>query len=190
MISLILIVTLILSFIFVVLVPTLLFLKDKKNKKIKYESIVLFLFSSLLYLLLTYLCVNFYLLKAVDEVVECTTLANMNCLMYDLLDKAIKPELSIYMVLFVQLIIMGTYAYYTAICIMNYGSKLRVITTTIMYFLVSIVASIIHYYTLYDCAFVSGLKYITLFSANAYIVLPFIYLMIMTYLNRRQLKIK
>lgn len=178
------------SFFFVVYIPTVLFLKGKKNKKKDYESLIVFVAASFLYLLLAYICVNFYELKAVEETVECSVLANMNCLFNEELPKVIRPELSIYMVLFTQLIVMVTYAYYTAISVMQYKSRIRITTNLILFFFVSIVASILHYFVLYDSAFVSGLKYITLFSANAYIILPFMYLVVMTYINRDQIKIK
>lgn len=181
---------LVFSFFFIVYIPTTLFLKSKKKKKKDYESLIVFLAASLLYLLLTYICVNFYELKSVEKVTECTVLANMNCLFSDTLPRVIRPEFSIFMVLFTQLIVMGTYAYYTVKNVMSYSSRLRVIINLVVFFLVSIMASVLHYFVLYDSAFVSGLKYITLFSANAYAVLPFMYLIILTYLNRDQLKAK
>ena len=186
----VLILILVASFFFVVYIPTTLFLKGKKTKKKNYESLIIFVAASLLYLLLTYICVNFYELKAVEEVTECTAFANMNCIFSDTLPKVIRPELSIYMVLFTQLILMGTYAYYTAKNVVEYNNRIRIATNLTIFFLVSIVASIIHYFVLYDSAFVSGLKYITLFSANAYVVLPFMYLIVITYLNRDKLKAK
>ena len=56
--------------------------------------------------------------------------------------------------------------------------------------MVGIVGSIIHYYVLFDVVFVDGLEYISLISANQYGILPLMYLLIMTYLNRDQLKFK
>lgn len=186
----VLILFLIAAFFFIVFIPTILFFKGRKVKHNKYESLIVFLAAALLYLLLTYLCVNFYELKSIEKVTECTVLANMNCFFSDTLPKVIKPELSIYMVLFTQLIVMITFAYYTAINVMSYSSKIRIVVNLVIFFLVSIVASILHCFVLFDSAFVSGLKYITLFSANAYVVLPFMYLVILTYLNRDQLKTK
>lgn len=178
------------SFFFVVYIPTILFLRGKRKKKETYESLVVFIAASLLYLLLEYICVNFYSLKSIEETIKCTVFANMNCLFYETLPRVVRPELSVYMILFTQLIIMGTYAYYTAINIMNYNSKIRVAVNLMIFFLVSLVSSVLHYFVLYNIAFVSGLKYITLFSANAYIILPFMYLVVMTYLNRNKIKLK
>ena len=186
----VLILILVASFFFVVYIPTTLFLKGKKTKKKNYESLIIFVAASLLYLLLTYICVNFYELKSVEEVTECTAFANMNCIFSDTLPKVIRPELSIYMVLFTQLILMTTYAYYTVKYIMEHNDRVLEVVNLVIFFLVSIVASILHYFILYDSAFVSGLKYITLFSANAYAILPFMYLVIITYINRDQLKFK
>lgn len=181
---------LIASFCFVVYIPTTLFLRDVKVKRKGKENLLTFIAFSLMFLLLSYICVGFYSLKSVGEVTECSVLSNMNCLFYDTLPRVIRPDLSIYMVLLTQLILMVAYAYYTVKKIMEYNNKVRVATNLFIFFFVAIVASILHYFVLYDSAFVSGLKYITLFSANAYIILPFMYLVIITYVNRDQLKSK
>lgn len=186
----ILMIILISVFFFVVYIPTVLLLKDAKAKRKRKESLLMFIAISLMFLLLSYICVSFYELKSIGEVTECSVLANVNCLFFDTLPRVIKPDLSIYMVLFTQLILMTTYAYYTVKYIMEHNDRVLEVVNLVIFFLVSIVASILHYFILYDSAFVSGLKYITLFSANAYAILPFMYLVIITYINRDQLKFK
>ncbi len=186
----ILMIILISVFFFVVYIPTVLLLKDAKAKRKRKESLLMFIAFSLMFLLLSYICVSFYELKSIGEVTECSVLANVNCLFFDTLPRVIKPDLSIYMVLFTQLILMTTYAYYTVKYIMEHNDRVLEVVNLVIFFLVSIVASILHYFILYDSAFVSGLKYITLFSANAYAILPFMYLVIITYINRDQLKFK
>lgn len=186
----ILMIILISVFFFVVYIPTVLLLKDAKAKRKRKESLLMFIAFSLMFLLLSYICVSFYELKSIGEVAECSVLANVNCLFFDTLPRVIKPDLSIYMVLFTQLILMTTYAYYTVKYIMEHNDRVLEVVNLVIFFLVSIVASILHYFILYDSAFVSGLKYITLFSANAYAILPFMYLVIITYINRDQLKFK
>ena len=186
----ILMIILISVFFFVVYIPTVLLLKDAKAKRKRKESLLMFIAFSLMFLLLSYICVSFYELKSIGEVTECSVLANVNCLFFDKLPRVIKPDLSIYMVLFTQLILMTTYAYYTVKYIMEHNDRVLEVVNLVIFFLVSIVASILHYFILYDSAFVSGLKYITLFSANAYAILPFMYLVIITYINRDQLKFK
>ena len=186
----ILMIILISVFFFVVYIPTVLLLKDAKAKRKRKESLLMFIAFSLMFLLLSYICVSFYELKSIGEVTECSVLANVNCLFFDTLPRVIKPDLSIYMVLFTQLILMTTYAYYTVKYIMEHNDRVLEVVNLVIFFLVSIVASILHYFILYDSAFVSGLKYITLFSANSYAILPFMYLVIITYINRDQLKFK
>lgn len=186
----ILMIILISVFFFVVYIPTVLLLKDAKAKRKRKESLLMFIAFSLMFLLLSYICVSFYELKSIGEVTECSVLVNVNCLFFDTLPRVIKPDLSIYMVLFTQLILMTTYAYYTVKYIMEHNDRVLEVVNLVIFFLVSIVASILHYFILYDSAFVSGLKYITLFSANAYAILPFMYLVIITYINRDQLKFK
>ena len=186
----ILMIILISVFFFVVYIPTVLLLKDAKAKRKRKESLLMFIAFSLMFLLLSYICVSFYELKSIGEVTECSVLANVNCLFFDTLPRVIKPDLSIYMVLFTQLILMTTYAYYTVKYIIEHNDRVLEVVNLVIFFLVSIVASILHYFILYDSAFVSGLKYITLFSANAYAILPFMYLVIITYINRDQLKFK
>ena len=185
----VIIVVLLFIFGFGILFPTMLFLSDEPKKK-KTENIVKYAVMSILFVLLVAVFAIFYESNAVLEDTECTVIANFNCLFSHILPKRIEPNVHIYFVFIVQIISMFTYSYYTAKKVMHYSNKERAILELVIFFFVGVVSSIIHYYVLFDAVFVDGLEYISLISANQYGIIPLMYLFIMTYLNRDQLKFK
>ena len=174
---------------FGLLFPTMLFLSDERKKK-KAETLVKFSVISILFVLLVAVFAIFYQTNAVEIDTKCSFIGNFNCLFSKELPKRITPNLHIYFVFIIQLIAMFTYSYYTAKKVMHYTNKERALLQIVIFFMVGIVGTIIHYYVLFDVVFVDGLEYISLISANQYGILPLMYLLIMTYLNRDQLKFK
>ena len=183
------IVILLFIFAFGLLFPTILFLSDERKKK-KVDSIVKFALVSIGFVLLTAVFSIFYESNAIVVDTDCNFVANFNCLFSNILPKKIEPNLHIYFVFIIQVLSMFTYAFYTSKKIMHYTSKERALLELVIFFFVGIVATIVHYYVLFDSVFVDGLEYIATISANQYGILPLMYLFVMTYLNRDQLKFK
>lgn len=180
-------------FLFVLFIPTVLFVNGKKKKKNtnKNENLIIYGASTLIFLFLMYMFSNYYHLNAVSKSsVECSIFTNLNCLFSKNLTQEISPTFTIYLTFFIQLLVMFSFAYYTTVNLMSYKSASRRMVNLVLFFLVSISASVIHYFVLYDVAFVSGLKYVTIICANAYATLPFMYLIFLSCLNRDMLLIK
>lgn len=180
----------VLAFVFFIglLFPTILYLSDEKKKKP--ESILPYVLVSLFYVLVATIFVLLYKTSAIEKDTICSNVLNFNCVFSNVMPKRIEPNFNIYLTIFVQLFGMVLYAFYTAKTVMHFTSKGRVYIELIIFFLVSVVSSIVHYLILFDAVFIGGAEYVTLFSANQYGVLPMIYLLFMTYMNRDQLKIK
>ncbi len=190
---LILFLVLLSCFFFMLFIPTILLLKEKgrKKKKNKNENLIIYGASTLVFLILIYMFSSYYHLNAVSKpYVECSVLANINCMFSNNLAKEIRPSFTIYLVFFTQLLVMFAFSYYTAQNITKYRSVSRRTVNLILFFLVGISSSITHYFVLYDVAFVSGLKYVTIICANAYATLPFMFLLFLSYLNKDVLFIK
>jgi hypothetical protein len=182
-------VVLLFIFAFGLLFPTILFLSDERKKK-KSDTLVKYSVVSIFFVLLVAVFAIFYESNAIVADTECNFVANFNCLFSGILPKRINPSLHIYFVFIIQIITMFTYSYYTAKKVMHYTNKERALLQILIFFMVGLVSTIVHYYVLFDVVFVDGLEYISLISANQYGLLPLMYLFIMTYLNRDQLKFK
>ena len=59
-----------------------------------------------------------------------------------------------------------------------------------IFFIVSIISTLIHYILLNDTFFDSYSAVISLIGSNFYVMLPFMYLIVMIVMNRDQLKIE
>ena len=186
----VLLIILVLAFIFFMglLFPTYIFLSDERKKK--EESLVPYVLVSLFYVLVTAIFVLLIHSKAINKDTICSNIFNFNCIFTNVLPKRIEPSLVLYLTMFVQIFGMFLYGYYTSKTVMHYSSKGRMYIEVIIFFLVGVVSSALHYMILFDVNFVDGTEYISLFSANQYCVLPMIYLLYMTYLNRDQIKLK
>lgn len=176
-------------FCFGLLFPTMLFLSDERKKK-KTETLVKYCVISLLFVLGVGMFAIFYDSMAILETTKCDTLVSFNCMLSDLVPKKIVPSTNIIFIFLIQLLTMIGYSYYTAKKVMEYSVKERAILQLVIFFMVGIVATVVHYYILYDVVFVGELQYIALISANQYGLLPLIYLIIMTIINKNQLKFK
>ena len=132
----------------------------------------------------------FYESNAIVVDTDCNIIGNFNCLFSKVLPKKIVPNLHIYFVFIIQILSMFTYSYYVAKKIMYFTSKERAVLQLVIFFFVAVVATIVHYYVLFDAVFAEGLEYVALISSNQYGILPLMFLFIMTYLNRDQLKFK
>ena len=178
-------------FFFMIYMPTTILVK-KFDKKDEYESLLIFLAASLLFALLTYLFANFYVLKSTEllHVVKCDFLANMNCVFNGELSREIVPAFDIYMMVFMEILLGFTYAYYVTVNINDYKSKSRRTLTMILFFTVAVVSSLISITVMNDLVFTAGLKYISLFISNVYVVLPLFYLFILKYRYSCQAKKK
>jgi hypothetical protein len=185
----VILIVLLFIFGFGLLFPTMLFLSDERKKK-KVETLINYSIVSVFFILLVAVFSIFYESNAISLDTECNMFANFNCIFSKTLPKRIEPSIHIYFVFIIQCISMITYSYYTARKIMHYTNKERTLLLLVLYFMVSVVASIVHYYVLYGVVFTGGLSFFSLVVANQYGVLPFTYLIIMTYLNRDQLKFK
>ena len=176
-------------FCFGLLFPTMLFLSDERKKK-NVESIIKYCVISMIFVLGVAMFSIFYDSAAVVEDTACDYLANFNCIFASTLPKKIVPSIHIIFVFLLQLLTMLAYSYYSAKKVMEYSVKERAILQLVIFFLVGIVATIVHYYILFDVVFVDELKYVSLISANQYGLLPLMYLLFMTVLNKDQLKFK
>ena len=182
---------LIIVFCFMVYLPTNLLVKKFDNKD-EYESLLLFIAVSLLFVLLTYLYANFYVLKSsvAASPIACDYLANMNCLFTETLSREISPTIDVFCMIFMQLTIGFAYAYFVAVNINDYKAKERRIVNLVIFFMVAVVSSLISITVMGDVAFISGVKYISLFISNAYIVLPLFYMCIIAIKYSKNLKNK
>ena len=179
-------------FCFMVYLPTNLLVKKFDNKD-EYESLLLFIAMSLLFVLLTYLYANFYVLKstAIDTAINCDYIANMNCLFNKTLAREIVPTIDTFCMIFMQILIGFIYAYFVAVNINDYKAKERRLINLVIFFIVSVVASLINITIMGDVAFSGGVKYISLFIGNSYIVLPLFYMCILAAkYNNKQIKQK
>ena len=186
----IVLIILVLAFIFFMglLFPTYIYLSDERKKKV--ESLVPYVLVSAFYISMTAIFVVLFESKAIVKDTVCSNIFSFNCIFTNILPKRIEPSFIVYLVMIVQLFGMFLYGYYTSKTVMHYSSKGRMYIELIIFFLVGVVSSLIHYMILFDVNFVGGTEYISLFSANQYCVLPMIYLLYMTYLNRDQIKLK
>jgi len=170
--------------------PTNLLVKKFDNKD-EYESFFLFIAFSLLFVLLTYLYANFYVLKStsLDTAIRCDYLANMNCLFNKTLSRSISPTIDTYCMIFMQILIGFAYAYFVTININDYKVKERRVINQVIFFIIAVTSSLISITIMGEVAFTSGIKYIALFIGNAYIVLPLFYMCILTvrYINQEKL---
>jgi hypothetical protein len=182
---------LVMIFCFMVYLPTSLLVKKFDNKD-EYESLLLFIAVSLIFTLLTYLYANFYLLKStmLTSPVACDYLANMNCLFNKDLARELGPTIDTYCMIFMQLLVSFAYTYFVAVNINDYKAKERRVINLIVFFIVSVAASLISITVMGDVAFVSGIKYISLFISNAYIVLPLFYMLILAFKYSKRIKDK
>ena len=176
-------------FCFGLLFPTMLFLSDERKKK-KTETIIKYCVVSIVFILGVAMFAIFYDSLVVVEETACDYIGNFNCLFAKTLPKRVEPSVHLIFVFLLQLLTMIAYGYYTAKTVMEFSVKERTILQLVIFFLVGIVSSIIHYYILFDVVFVEELQYISLISANQYGLLPLIYLIVMTLMNRDQLKFK
>ena len=104
----------IISFLFIVYMPTILFHNGSKNNSGKEDSIVLFFGASLLFLVFDYLCLLFYDMRAVQKLVECSSIVfNFSCFFGKYLTRIIYPEVPIFSVFFMQLLAAALYAFVT-----------------------------------------------------------------------------
>lgn len=182
---------LLLSFLYIVYVPTILFNKNTKIKRTRESSFTLFLGASLLFLVLTYMCANFYELKAVNESINCSTsFLNYHCIFHTNMSKIIKPDITIYMIAILQILITIAYAYVTAKSVLNIRKVKKAVLVCSLFFITGFLSSFIHYIIINDALFASNLNWLSCIFSNTYITLPIIYLVIISYLNRDLIKLK
>lgn len=191
MIYIIICFVLLLSFLYIVYVPTVLFNKNTKIKRTRESSFTLFLGASLLFLVLTYMCANFYELKAVNESINCSTsFSNYHCIFYTNMSKTIKPDITVYMIAILQILITIAYAYVTAKSVLNIRKVKKAVLVCSLFFITGFLSSFIHYIIINDALFASNLNWLSCVFSNTYITLPIIYLVIISYLNRDLIKLK
>lgn len=168
--------------------PTSIFVSKKSGRKDSHESILVFVAASILFILLTYLFASFYLLKSqlLTYPVPCDTIGNLNCLINNDMIRELRPSFMVFVMIFLELIISYAYVYYVNYCVNSYKDRSRVLMGIILFFVVSLVGTLINFYMINKIAFGGGVKYITLLAVNPYIVLPVFYLAIMLYKNREK----
>jgi hypothetical protein len=137
------------------------------------------------------MCVSFYNLNAVSDLVECPSgIFNFNCFFGGYLTRVINPNLSIMLIFFMQIIAISLYCYVTAIYIFSSKNEKKVLLYMFMLFIVSFLIACIHYVMFNDTMFNSFASIISLVGSNAYVVIPFIYLIVISILNRDKLVFK
>ncbi len=177
-------------YFFMLYMPTSVLLGGKKSKKEDKESLLMFVAISLLMVLLTYLFANFYLLNASTGTVQCDSIANLSCLLHDRVNKVINPSLNLGVMLFIQIAISYGFTYYIAYQISSFKSGARRMLGITLFYATTLVMSMLHLMVLYEVAFTSGLKYVGLFVANAYVLMPLVYLVLLAYFNKDKLNDK
>lgn len=178
------------SFIFVLYIPTVLFYNGSEIKE-KENHILLFFGGSLLFIVFDYLCVLFYDLKAFSQLVECSSRAfNFNCFFGDYLSRIITPSIPLFLIFFIQFLAMMFYAYITAKFVLKSKKSNNVVLILLIFFITSLLGTGLHYVVLHDVSFDGIASVISLVGSNCYITLPFVYLVVMTIMNFSQLKIE
>lgn len=187
-----LIIILVIIFAFFIYLPTHYLVKKQVDKKDEYESLLIFISMSLLFLLFCYLVSSYYLLNSVTGVTECNGILNLVCTLNSTLFLQVETSLKIYVMIFLELIIYFTYSYFSVLLVCNYRNKKRRVMNMFLFFIVSIVATLIHVAVLSDVAFVGGVEYISLFALNVYFVLPLFYMLIFVgrFLGNKEIKVK
>lgn len=175
-----------------VYLPTHCLSKKQKEKNDEYESLLIFISMTFLFLLFVYLVSSYYLLNATTGVTTCDSILNLVCTLNSTLYLKVDASLKVYIMIFLQLIMYFTYSYFSVLLVCNYRNKPRRNLNMFLFFIVSIVASLIHTAVLSDVAFVNGVKYISLFISNVYFVLPLFYLIIFCgkFFGHKEIKVK
>lgn len=178
------------SFVFVLYIPTILFYNGSETKG-REDHILLFLGGSLLFIVFDYLCVLFYDIKAVTQLVECSSRAfNFNCFFGDYLSRLITPSIPLFLIFLIQSLAMIFYAYITVRFVLKSKKSDKVILILFVFFITSLLGTGLHYVVLHDVLFDGIASIISLVGSNCYITLPFVYLVVMTLMNINQLKIE
>lgn len=178
------------SFVFVLYIPTILFYNGSEVKG-REDHIMLFLCGSLLFIIFDYLCVLFYDIKAVTELVECSSRAfNFNCFFGDYLSRLITPSIPLFLIFLIQFLAMIFYAYITVRFVLKSKKSDKVVLILLVFFITSLLGTGLHYVVLHDVLFDGIASVISLVGSNCYITLPFVYLVVMTLMNTNQLKIE
>lgn len=178
------------SFVFVLYIPTILFYNGSETKG-REDHILLFLGGSLLFIVFDYLCVLFYDIKAVTQLVECSSRAfNFNCFFGDYLSRLITPSIPLFLIFLIQFLAMIFYAYITVRFVLKSKKSDKVILILFVFFITSLLGTGLHYVVLHDVLFDGIASIISLVGSNCYITLPFVYLVVMTLMNINQLKIE
>lgn len=181
----------IISFLFIVYMPTILFHNGALKNNGKEDSIMLFFGASLLFLVFDYLCLLFYDMRAIQKLVECSSIVfNFSCFFGKYLTRVIYTSVPLFSVFFMQVLAVILYSYVTLSYIFKAKKERNVILYMSFFFAVGILGTLIHYLLLNDVFFDSSLAVISLFSSNLYVSMPFIYLVIMVVMNKEQLRIK
>lgn len=177
-------------FLFIVYIPTILFYNYSKSKGKKY-SLLLFFGASLLFLLFNYMCFLFYNLRTYNYLSECvSSLSNYNCFFSKYLSRAVDTSVSVIMVFIIQILSFALYAYITVKNIMTEKKEKKVIIYIFVFFICGISCSELYYLILYDVNFLNASQIIWHVGANAFIILPLFYLIIITILNKNMLILK
>lgn len=178
------------SFVFVLYIPTVLFYNGSEIKE-RENHILLFLGGSLLFIVFDYLCVLFYDIKAVSQLVECSSRAfNFNCFFGDYLSRIVTPSIPLFLIFLIQVFAMIFYSYITVKFVLKSKKSNNVILVLLVFFITSLLGTGLHYVILHDVLFDGIASVISLIGSNCYITLPFVYLVIMTIMNFNQLKIE
>ncbi len=178
------------SFVFVLYIPTILFYNGSETKG-REDHILLFLGGSLLFIVFDYLCVLFYDIKAVTQLVECSSRAfNFNCFFGDYLSRLITPSIPLFLIFLIQFLAMIFYAYITVRFVLKSKKSDKVVLILFVFFITSLLGTGLHYVVLHDVLFDGIASIISLVGSNCYITLPFVYLVVMTLMNINQLKIE
>ena len=186
----ILIILIVIVYLFILYIPTILFYNYSKSKRRNYSPI-LFFGSSLLFIIFDYLCVMFYDLKSFSKLSECTkSLVNYSCFFNKYLSRMVTPSFTLYAILIFQVLSFVLYSYITSKFILRSQKIKSVPIYLLLFYLCGILCTCIHYAVLSNVNFYEGSFIVSIIGTNIYVILPFIYLMITTIINKDMIELK
>lgn len=184
-------VVLLLVFFLLIYFPTHYWIRREKRRNDEYESLLLFIAISLLFLLINYLCCNYYLLNSRKAVSSCVGMFNLVCMLNSTLHFQIVVSLKVYIMITLQLILYFAYAYFVVCNVCKYRSARRRVLNLILFFSVCVIITLNHMIVLSNVLFGDGLEYVSLLLLHAYLTIPCFYFLslVARYFGNHEIKL-